>query len=150
MKAKSKPWLAKGLLNSATTNNKMFQLCYKQHDVNLIMKYKKYRKKLTKLTQIAKTMYYQNQLSSHKNDLSQRWKIINEIICNKKRYQEMISFIIDSEGKEVSDKSIISKTLNQLFVNVGPNLDAKIPPSRNIFNIPSIVNSFTYEPITND
>ena len=95
-------------------------------------------------------MYYQNQLTSHKNDLSQRWKIINEIICNKKRYQEMITSIIDSEGKEVSDQSIISKTLNEFFVNIGPNMDAKIPPSRNIFNIPSVVNSFAHEPITYD
>ena len=29
-------------------------------------------------------------------------------------------------------------------------MDAKIPPSRNIFNIPSVVNSFACEPITND
>ena len=103
MKAKSKPWLTKGLLKFVKTKNKMFQLCYKQHNIDLIMKYKKYRNKLTKLTQIAKRMYDQNQLTSHKNDLSQRWKIINEIICNKKRYQEMITSIIDSEGKEVSD-----------------------------------------------
>ena len=150
MKAKSKPWLTKGLLKSVKTKNKMFQLCYKQHDVDLIMKYKKYRNKLTKLTQIAKRMYYQNQLTSHKNDLSQRWKIISEIICNRKRYQEMITSIIDSDGKEVSDQSIISKTLNEFFVNIGPNMDAKIPPSRNIFNIPSVVNSFAYEPISND
>ena len=135
MKAKSKPWLTKSLLKSVKTKNKMFQFCYKQHNVDLIMKYKKYRNKLTKLTQIAKRMYYQNQLTSHKNDLSQRWKIINEIICNKKRHQEMITSIIDSEGKEVSDQSIISKTLNEFFVNIGPNMDAKIPPSRNIFNI---------------
>ena len=127
MKAKSKPWLSKGLLKSVKTKNKMFQLCYKQHNVDLIMKYKKYRNKLTKLTQIAKRMYYQNQLTSHKNNLSQRWKIINEIICSKKRYLEMITSIIDSEGKEVSDQSIISKTLNEFFVNIGPNMDAKIP-----------------------
>ena len=114
------------------------------------MKYKKYRNKLTKLTQLAKRMYYQNLLSIHKNDLSQRWKIINEIICNKKRYQEMITSIIDSEGKEISDKSIIFKTLNEFCVNVGLNMDAKIPPSRNIFSIPSAVNSFAYEPITNE
>ena len=27
------------------------------------------------------------------------------------------------------DQSIISKTLNEFFVNIGPNMDAKIPPS---------------------
>ena len=43
----------------------------------------------------------------------------------------MITSIIDSEGKEVSDKSIISKTINEFFVNIGPNMDAKIPLSRN-------------------
>ena len=62
----------------------------------------------------------------------------------------MITSIIDLEGKEVSDQSIISKTLNEFFVNIGPNMDAKIPPSRNIFNIPSVVNSFAYDPISND
>ena len=62
----------------------------------------------------------------------------------------MITSIIDSDGKEVSDQSIISKTLNEFFVNIGSNMDAKIPPSRNIFNISSVVNSFAYKPITND
>ena len=42
IKAKSKPWLTKDLLKSVVTKNKMFQLCYKQHNVNLILKYKKY------------------------------------------------------------------------------------------------------------
>ena len=62
----------------------------------------------------------------------------------------MITSIINSEGKEVSDKSIISKTLSEFCVNVGPDMDAKIPPSRIVLNIPSVVNSFAYEPITND
>ena len=62
----------------------------------------------------------------------------------------MITSIIDSEGKEVFDQSIISKILNEFFVNIGSNMDAKIPPSRIVLNIPSVDNLFAYEPITND
>ena len=32
MKLKAKPWLTKGLLNSITTKNKLFQQCYKQQN----------------------------------------------------------------------------------------------------------------------
>ena len=49
MKAKSKPWLTKGLLKSVKTKNKMFQLCYKQHNVDLIMKYNEIPKQIDQI-----------------------------------------------------------------------------------------------------
>ena len=58
MKLKTKPWLTKGLLNSITTKNKLFQQCYKQQNIDLISKYKSYRNKLTKLKDMAKMTYY--------------------------------------------------------------------------------------------
>ena len=71
-------------------------------------------------------MYYQNQLPSDKNNLSKQWSIINEIITNKEKYQEIIATITDSEKGVISDKSTICSVLNDFFVNVGPTMDAKI------------------------
>ena len=145
MKAKSKPWLTKGLLKSISTKNKMFQLCYKQQNGQLTRKYKIYLHKLTKLKLDAKSMYYQNQLSSRKNDLSRQWSIINEVITNN---QEMIAIIANSEKGVISDKSTICSVLNDFFINVSPTMDAKIAQPCKNFYIPSVMKSFAFEPIT--
>ena len=79
MKPKAKPWITKGLLKSITTKNKLFQQCYKHQDTHLVSTYKTYRNKLTKLKELAKRMYYQNELHLHKENISKQWKIINEI-----------------------------------------------------------------------
>ena len=61
MKLKTKPWFTKGLLNSITTKNKLFQQCYKQQNIHLISKYQSYRNKLAKLKEMAKITCYQNE-----------------------------------------------------------------------------------------
>ena len=83
VKSKTKPWLTKGLLKSISTKNKLFEQCFKQQKSHLFLKYKTYLNTLTKLKEIAKKIYYQKELQSHKDNVSKQWKIINEIICHK-------------------------------------------------------------------
>ena len=79
-KIRSKPWLTKGLLKSIKTKSTLFYQCFKQQKTHLLAKYKSYLNKLTKLKLIAKKKYYFDELSRHKNNLTQQWKLINEII----------------------------------------------------------------------
>ena len=152
VKTRSKPWLTKGLLKSIKTKNRLFCQCYKQQKMHLVSKYKKYLHKLTRLKQIAKKNYYQNELNKNKNNLSLQWKLINEIISHKKYQRQIISVISDMHNKKITDKQAISNLLNNYFTNVGPSMDAKIPKCQNKdkFKLSSLLNSFQFELISSD
>ena len=84
-KLKKKPWITKGLLKSIKTRNKMFITLCKQNfaDKTLHLKYKKYRNLLTRLQDKAKINYYRHSFNVNKNDSTNTWKLINEIINQK-------------------------------------------------------------------
>ena len=92
MKLKIKPWLTKGLLNSIATKHKLFQQCYKRQNIDLISKYKSYRNKLSKVKEMAKRTYYQNEGQMHEENISKQWRVINEIICYKKKKKNTIAY----------------------------------------------------------
>ena len=149
MKLKSKPWITKGLLKSISTKNKLFQQCYKQNNFFLVAKYKSYFNTLTKIKEIAKRNYYQNEVATHRGDLAKQWKIINEIICHKKASNEVISMLMDHHKCNITNEVKIANLFNELFTNVGTLLDSKISRTRiKKCNVPSIVQLFFYEPIT--
>ena len=150
VKSKTKPWLTKGLLKSLSTKNKLFEQCFKKQKSHLVLKYKTYLNKLTKLKEIAKKIYYQKELQLHKDNVSKEWKIINEITCHKQLQNNCISMITDEQNCKVTDKTKISDLLNDYFANVGPSLDTKIPAATKCFNFPSMLKSFVYDPITED
>ena len=82
MKLKAKPWITKGLFESISTKNKLFNQCYEQKKTHLISKFKSCRNKRTKLKDIAKMTYYQNELYLHKNNISKPWKIMKLFAVN--------------------------------------------------------------------
>ena len=150
MKLKAKPWITKGLLKSITTKNKLFHQCYKQQDTQLISTYKTYRNKFTKLKEIAKRTYYQNELHLHKENLSKQWKIINEIVRYKRVQHNHITLITDEHNCKVTDKTRIPDLLNEHFTNVGPNMYSNIPKATKSFSVPSLTKSFVYDAITKE
>ena len=151
-KTRSRPWLTKGLLKSIKTKNLLFCQRYKQQKTHLISKYKNYFNKLTRLKQVAKKNYYQNELNKHKNNLSKQWKLINEIISHKKYQRQIINVILDINNEKITDTQAISNLLNNYFTNIGPSMDAKIPkcPNKDKFKLSSIFNSFQFELISPD
>ena len=114
----------------------------------IIAKYKKYLNTLTKLIQAAKRMYYHNEVFVHKNNISKQWGIINIVLSNKRKYQEVITSLIGYENESLVHRSAICDALNDFFVNIGQTMDAKIPQTNKTFRIPSKSKSFVYEPIT--
>ena len=64
--------------------------------------------KLTRLKQVAKKNYYQNELNKHKNNLSQQWKLINEIISHKKYHRHILNVISDINNKKITDTQAFS------------------------------------------
>ena len=83
--------------------------------------------------------------------MAKQWKIINEIFCDTKARNKVISTLTDHHKCNIADKVKIANLFNEFFANVGPSLDSKI--SRigiKKCNVPSIAQSFFYEPITSE
>ena len=67
--------MTKALLKSIQTKNKLYKACFKQNNIQLLDKYKKYSNILTK----TKTFCYKTEIEKNKFNISKQWKIINEI-----------------------------------------------------------------------
>jgi hypothetical protein len=81
-----KPWITFGLIRSIREKQKLFNLCKKYpSDVQLKIKYSKYRKMLDKLIKITKIKFYKNKIKQSGTNAKQLWSVITEILeCNKK------------------------------------------------------------------
>ena len=109
----------------------MFITLCKQNfaDKTLHLKYKKYRNLLTRLQDKAKINYYRHSFNVNKNDSTNTWKLINEII-NQKNTSKFPSNI-RHYNTSISCQKSICDILNNHFVNVGPNLAKSIPSYAN-------------------
>ena len=88
-------------------------------------RYKAYKNKSNHLIRIAKRNY-DDKFTSVRNNIKDTWKLINEVINNKKMKRTLPSqFKIDS--KIVFDPNEIVDKFCKYFTNIGINLANKIP-----------------------
>ena len=144
---KFKPWLTKGILKSI--KNKLYANCYKQNNSNLISKYKQYSHKLTTIKKLAKEQYYTSQLLEHKSNISKQWAVINDLLGKTTNQNNAIHKMLKHDKQITKNKDEISNVLNDYFVNIGPNLSAKInnQSMSSTSNISCSVYSFIFLPM---
>ena len=70
--------------------------------------------------------YYHNYFETNKNNASSIWKGKRSIVKISKTSRKDIKLLNDN-GNTVSDPNRIVELFNKYFVNVGPNIDSKIP-----------------------
>ena len=123
--------------------------CYKQNNSNLISKYKQYSNKLTTIKRLAKEQYYTSQSLEHKSNISKQWAVINDLLGKTTNQNNAIHKMLKHDKQMTKNKDEISNILNDYFVNIGPNLSAKInnQSMSSIGNISCSVNSFFFLPI---
>ena len=125
------PWITKGIMTSILNRNRLFknamrEPCKANHD-----KYKLYRNKLTTLIRVSRKMYYSQEIESKKQNNSSLWQIVKDLIGTKTKSTSKT--FVNAEGKEINDPEQISNLFNSYFVNIGPNLAAKINATRGDF-----------------
>ena len=128
------PWLTEGLKLSIKHKNKLYRTSLKHPTEYNITIYKNYRNKLTSLLKIEENNFYQNQITSNKNNLRKVWAIIKNVINKNKSKKKSDQFI--SNNKKITNPNEIANGFNDYFVNIGPTLIAKITsegPSYKIF-----------------
>ena len=82
-----KPWLTKGLLNACKTKNNLYKQFIKNKTKINEIKHKMYKNNLVNILQNCKQTYYNKLVEENKNYNKKSWKIINEVMRNKKNCQ---------------------------------------------------------------
>ena len=122
-----KPWLSFGLRKSIKTKNKLYVKFRKVRTSGNEAIYKDYKRNLSKLLRKTERDFLHNQLIENKNNLKKSWQIIKNVI-NKRRSQNVqTDFKIN--GRIENDKYKIADSFNKYFINIGKNLENKIPKS---------------------
>ena len=131
-KTPRQPWVTKSLLRCINRKNRLFYRYKSNASSHNEHKYKNYKNRLISILRVTKKEYFSNQFEIHKNDMKCTWKIINNALNrnpSKSHIQE-----INTQGTTSKDPAEIAQSLNDYFVNIGPNLAQNIPPSDNHFS----------------
>lgn len=121
-----KPWISKGIINACKKKNLLYKEFLKKRTIEAEQKYKLYKNKLTKIIRCSKIDYYSKLLEDNKNNVKKTWDVLNAII-KKNGKDEYPSYLLASNGTEITDSASVAGEFNKYFVNVGPGLARDIP-----------------------
>ena len=82
----------------------------------MYIQYNSYKQYLQRISRKAERDYYDTLFQENKNDIVKSWKIIRNIINNKKNSNRNEIFRIDNE--DVTDKQTIANKFNAFYVNI--------------------------------
>ena len=126
VKLKHKPWFSANINKMIKIKNKLFQRKKRQSN-NLEIKrlYNLFRNRANRELKKAKKNYYTKYFEENNNNIKKTWEGIRSII-NIKSTKSTISQI-KVNNKVIQNHKEIVETLNNFFVNVGPNTERNIP-----------------------
>ena len=76
----------------------------------------------------AEKEYYQTRFTESRNNIIKSWKIIRDVINNRKNATKTVTFRINEH--DFTDQHKIAEKFNEFYVNIGPTLASKIPAGR--------------------
>ena len=109
--------MAKGLVQSSLTKNKLLKKKLKIPSESNINKYKQYCKMYNRILRIAKRTYYRDQLDYAKHDMKQTWAILRSA-TNMNSYISPVPDYFHINGVKNSQKANISEQFNKYVVNI--------------------------------
>ena len=126
-KLKSKPWITPTIQKKIKIRNRIFSQKKRSPNDNILVNaYNKFRNSVNRDLKAAKRKYYTAFFENSKNDMKKTWKGIREIVNTKITASSNISQL-NYNNTIIEDKKEISNTINNFFVNVGPETDKNIP-----------------------
>ena len=127
VKLNHKPWISVDINKMIKIKNKLFHR-KKREPNNLEIKrlYNLFRNRVNRELKKAKRNYYTKYFEVNSNNIKKTWEGIRSIINIKATKQSTISQI-KVNSKVIKNQKEIVETLNNFFVNVGPNTDRNIP-----------------------
>jgi len=88
-----------------------------------LIKYKKYKNKLTSLLRLAEKEYYDGRFKEIQGDISKTWKVIKSILPKSPKRDSIREIKINSDV--IIDLLTICNKFNQYFTCIGSNLAKK-------------------------
>ena len=122
-----KPWLSDSLKRCIKHKNRLYYKSVKVRTAYNELMYTTYRNKLKNILGKAEQDYYAKLLEANKSNMRKTWSIIKQVINKKKQSKCETEFKLNDEST-TTDQNVISEKFNDFFINIGPNLAAKIPP----------------------
>ena len=86
----------------------------------------RFRNKVNNIIRNHKIKYYSDLFSKCKNNLTQTWKIVNNILSRKSHKQDIRKITCNNET--YTDNEQIASIFNEFFCNIGTEYDNNIPP----------------------
>lgn len=122
---RNKPWLSFGLKKSIKQKNKLYITFRKRPTVQNEIKYKSFKRILTKLIKKTEKEYYHSLLLKHKHNPRLTWKTLKNLI-NRHREDQALPQLIHDEHRITEPPDIVDH-FNKYFTEIGPNLASTIP-----------------------
>lgn len=126
-----KPWITPAILKSINRKTKLYRKYIGHPTVCNKERYITYRNLLTTMIRTSKKNYYAEKLDACKYDAKRTWNVLNQILNRHNKTKQ--STTININDSPITDPSVIANHFNSYFVNVGPNLASKIPPTNSSF-----------------
>lgn len=146
------PWITKGLRKACKKKNELYHVFIKKRTDDAEKKYKTYKNKLVNILRISRKEYYKNMLDSNKHNMRKIWNIINSATKNDHKPRTYPEYF-NINNKENCNMKDAAEGFNKFFVDIGPNLAAKIPDvtdQRTEVLIERNTHSFFLSPITEE
>ena len=88
--------------------------------------YKSYRNKINHILKKSERRNYSDLLTADKSNIKKTWQIMRNVV-NTNRIKKINSKFKLPDGCVTENKSFISNSFNDFFINIGPNLAKNIP-----------------------
>ena len=126
-KLKQKPWISSQILKMISIKNKLFNRRKRQpNNENIKKLYNIFRNRVNRELIKSKKDYYSQYFDENKTNSKKIWEGIRSIInINKSKYKCISRLNVND--KEINNPKEIVETINDFFVNVGPNTEKSIP-----------------------
>ena len=120
----SKPWFTSGLNKSVHKKHKLYCNWLQSRSESDLLKYKKYKNKLTDLLRLAEKEYYVGRVNEIQGDISKTWQVLNSILPRSSKCDSIREVQINNDV--ITDPLTIRNKFNQYFTCIGSNLAKKI------------------------
>ena len=120
-----KPWLTEGMKRQIKIKNRLYRRYLKSDNEDHHTIYKRFRNVLHNRLHMAEKAHYDKLINDNKHNLKKSWKILKEIINEKKSSSRFSKFIVNKSI--TTDKQKIAEGFNNFYINVGPDLASNIP-----------------------
>ncbi len=132
----SRPWITNGILKSIKDRDKNHHDYIKELDPtakeNLFQSYKIKRNLIETLIRQSKRDYYISFFEQNKSNVKKTWEGIRNIV-NISKNNRVSPVQLTYKNEIVTNKTKMADFFNDFFVNIGNNVEKKIPKTKKVF-----------------